>query len=511
MQVEQHDLTAAQKDYAVFLPAVSSFYSTYIGKQRFEKYVDDTRMPAGIPDMEMLNIFNNQKSLFPYRWALYSAGHANLDLTKHVPGEDMMRNRGSHTTLLCDSGGFQIAKGVWEGDWKDPKCPRAQKKREAALAWLDGMADYGMTLDIPTWTANVPGATEKTGIRDYNDAVAATHYNNEYFVKHRRGVAEGGTRFLNVLQGANHSEADQWYDLMKQYCDPKKYPGRHFNGWGMGGQNMCDAHLVLRRIVNLIHDGLLEQGIHDWMHFLGTSKLEWALLLTDIMRAVRRYHNPDFTISFDCASPFLATANGQLYHSIGCEDRGRFNYFMEPTADNKKYATDSRSFRDAVMQDRIHKQFEDSPVSARLKISDICVYAPGMLNKIGKEGKTSWDSFSYALLMGHNIWMHIEAVQRSNREYDAGLIPSMLVDEKFNLILIRDIIDKIFSLKDRNKSLNLIDHYQRLWEQVIGTRGYTGRRANNAHTMFNTLFEIEETAEEGELDEWKLDELEAGQ
>ena len=31
-----------------------------------------------------------------------------------------------------------------------------------------------------------------------------------------------------------------------------------------------------------MHDGLLEEGLHDWMHFLGTSKLEWALLLTDI-------------------------------------------------------------------------------------------------------------------------------------------------------------------------------------------------------------------------------------
>ena len=508
---EQHDLTAAQQDYAVFLPAVSSFYSTYIGRQRFEPYVDATRMPAGLPDMEMLNIFNDQAGLFPYRWALYSAGHANLDLTKHDPREDMMRNRGKHTTLLCDSGGFQIAKGVWEGDWKDPTCPRAQKKRDAALKWLDGMADYGMTLDIPTWTANVPGATEKTGIRDYDDAVRATHYNNEYFVKHRRGVDNGGTKFLNVLQGANHGEADRWYDLMKQYCDPKQYPGRHFNGWGMGGQNMCDAHLVMRRIVTLIHDGLLEQGIHDWMHFLGTSRLEWALLLTDIMRAVRRYHNPDFTVSFDCASPFLATANGQLYHSIGIEDRGRFNYFMEPTADNKKYATDSRSFRDAVTQDGIHKQFEDSPISARLKISDICVYNPGDLNKIGKEGKTSWDSFSYALLMGHNVWMHLESVQRANRAYDSGIVPGMLLQESFDRITVRNIVDQVFSLKDRQQSLALVDHHKKLWEQIIGTRGHTGKRANNAHTMFNTLFSVEEKDSEGDLDESRLDQLEQQQ
>ena len=46
--------------------------------------------------------------------------------------------------------------------------------------------------------------------------------------------------------------------------------------------------------------------------FLGTSKLEWATLLTDIQRAVRKYLNENFTITFDCAS-FLATANGQIY------------------------------------------------------------------------------------------------------------------------------------------------------------------------------------------------------
>ena len=65
-------------------------------------------------------------------------------------------------------------------------------------------------------------------------------------------------------------------EQMKDYCDPVKYPDNHFNGWSMGGQNMCDVHLVLKRIVALHYDGLLQSGIHDVMHFLGTSKLEWA-------------------------------------------------------------------------------------------------------------------------------------------------------------------------------------------------------------------------------------------
>jgi hypothetical protein len=41
-----------------------------------------------------------------------------------------------------------------------------------------------------------------------------------------------------------------------------------------------------------------------------------------------------------------------------------------------------------------------------------------MLNKIGKEGKTSWDSFAYALMMNHNVECHIKAVQRANQLMD---------------------------------------------------------------------------------------------
>jgi len=503
--MEQHSFTDNQNDYAVFLPAISSFYAAYIGRQRTENYIDAARMPAGIPDMEQMNWLNPQKALFPYKYSLYSAGHADLDLTRVNPKEDMVRNRDPDTIMLADSGGFQIAKGVWPGQWANPKDKAAEKKREAVLKWQMGIATYGMTMDIPTWTYLDPKASKLCGIHSYDDAVNSTKFNNEYWINNRYG----DTKILNVLQGSSHAEADHWYDLMKDYCSPDKYQN-HFNGWGMGGQNMCDVHLVLKRMVNLIHDGLLEKGAHDWMHFLGTSKLEWAVLLTDIQRAVRKYHNSDFTISFDCASPFLATANGQLYHSIVAEHRGKWSYQMSPTADNKKYATDNRLFRDAVLQDGIHKTFEDSPISARLKISDVCHYKPGDLNKIGKEGKTSWDSFSYALLMGHNVWVHLEAVQRANRLYDSGIAPDMMVHPTDSHFDVRKIIDRIFSTKDRQKSLTIIEDHAKIWERVVGTRGFTGKRAVRPDTMFNSLFEYDEpaVAEPEELDQSLLDKLE---
>ena len=571
----QDNLTAKQKDYAVFLPAISGFYATYVGKQRDPvngPYVDPTRMPAGIKDMEMMNWLNSAKGLFPYRWSLYSGGHANLDLTKQDWSEDMVRNREAGTLMLGDSGGFQIAKGLWEGEWRDPTSPEvqakmaelkakgvehaldlkpdgtpkhdkngnkkyvkidhvknyqnlldaAQKKREAVVKWLDGVSDYGMTLDIPTWVIHDKNASDKCGITTLEEAVAATKYNNDYYMRHRKGAKNGGMKVLNVLQGANHADADRWYDTMKHYCDPALYPDTHFDGWSMGGQNMCDVHLVLRRLVALRHDGLLQEGIHDWMHFLGTSKLEWAVLLTDIQRAVRKYVNPAFTISFDCASPFLATANGQVYHHIDLPHNDKWCYRMSPIVDDKKYSTDTRPYGQAVVADKLVDHFDESPISLQLQMKDVCYYQPGMLNKIGKEGKTSWDSFSYALLMGHNVWMHLEAVQRANREYDNGSWPAMMWNQNGDHARFKDIVDAIFATPDRAEAEAIIEHYDRYWMDIVGTRGFKGKKAKNAHSQFNALFEevdVDNTDEDSiQLDEdfspdqlARLDQLEQDQ
>ena len=559
MAIEQDDLTKKQlntfglSEWAVFLPAISGFYATFIGKQRNEHYVDPARLPAGLTDMEQLNWLNSSKGLFPYKWSLYSGGHANLDLTKQDWGQDMVRNREPGTFILGDSGGFQIAKGLWPGEWRDPtstevqnklavlqaqgiqtvtnkkgkttkidpaaeyqkQIDAAQKKRDSVLKWLDGVSDYGMILDIPTWVIHDKKASAACGISTLAEAVAATKYNNLYFMAHRKGKANGGTKFLNVLQGDNHSSAESWYQEMKEFCDPAVYPDTHFDGWAMGGQNMCDVHLVLKRLVALRYDNLLQEGKHDWMHFLGTSKLEWAVLLTAIQKAVRKYVNPSFTISFDCASPFLATANGQVYHHIDLPPDDKWCYRMSPSVDDKKYSTDTRSYKDVIVNDGFVNHFDESPISKLLKIKDICIYKPGDLNKIGKEGKTSWDSFSYALLMGHNVWTHIEAVQRANREFAAGNHPAMMRRSTGDYAYFEDIVEAIFSAPDQDSANSIIEHYSSYWMEIIGTRGFKGKKTVNSNTMFNALFEHNtnsSAAETGdndsndlEFDESKLD------
>jgi len=497
----QDNLSLTQDpEWALFLPAVSSFYIAGLGKQRKgQNYFEQTRIPLRFNgDVEKLNFLNSKEGLYYYKWGLYSAGHANLDTTVDDPSESIIREREEGTFMLGDSGGFQILKGQWPADWKDPNCPRAMIKRKAVLKWMDTYMDYGMCLDIPSQSLTTFGMKDKNGnslhgISTIEEAISATHINNEYFINNRSGKC----KFLNVLQGRNHTQSDSWYEEMKKYCDPNIYPDNHFNGWAFGGQNKIDIHLTLRRIVGIIHDGLLCEGKHDLIHCLGTSILEYAVLFTDIQKAVRKYHNPSLQITFDCASPFFSAAKGLAYYNTTIQHNKKWSYQMEKTAEKKSYASDMRKYRDAVLAEGIHKQFTDSPVTDTLVMKDLCYRGQGFLGNHGKETKTSWDTLSYTLLQSHNVWMHMNAVQEANRQYEQGVVPKMLVHKFEGDNFFANIVDEIFSKKTKQESLDLIEYHSSYWKQFqSGSQGISGKKTVNAMTMFNELFTVEEEIEE---------------
>lgn len=499
--MDQDNLSAKHNpEWALFLPAVSSFYISGLGKQRKgEQYFDAARIPPAFNgDVEKLNFLNSKEGLYYYKWGLYSAGHANLDTTKNDSSESIIREREAGTFMLGDSGGFQILKGQWPADWKDPNCPKAMIKRKAVLNWMDTYMDYGMCLDIPSQSLRTFNLKDKNGnslhgISTIEQAISATHINNEYFIKHR----SGNCKFLNVLQGLTHTQSDTWYEEMKKYCDTTIYPDNHFNGWALGGQNKIDIHLMLRRLVGIIHDGLLVEGKHDLIHCLGTSILEYAVLFSDIQRAIRKYHNPKLQITFDCASPFFSAAKGLAYFNTNIEHNKKWSYSMEKTAEKKSYANDSRKYRDAVLAEGIHKTFTDSPVTDIMTLKDLCYRGQGFIGQHGKETKTSWDTLSYTLLQSHNVWMHMTAVQEANRQYDRGVIPKMIMNETFERIRFSELVDEIFSLNDRQKSLELIDLHSRFWMQMqSGSQGFSGKKTMNSMTMFDQLFEVANDVEE---------------
>jgi hypothetical protein len=74
---------------------------------------------------------------------------------------------------------------------------------------------------------------------------------------------------------------------------------------------------------------------------------------------------------------------------------------------------------------------------------------------------------------------------------------------------VAKIIDRIFAARDRSKSLQIIADHAKVWERVVGTRGFTGKRAVNSHSQFNSLFDTEEEEiPADDLDEGQLDKLE---
>jgi hypothetical protein len=225
-----------------------------------------------------------------------------------------------------------------------------------------------------------------------------------------RNRTPGATKFLNVLSGSNEENSKQWYDAVKHFSNKSFVQeaygdeNKTLEGYAFAGINMKHMYSVLSRLLDLREDGLLEGK--DWIHFLGTGRLNWACHLTSIQRQLRKHDNPNITLSFDAASPFVNTAYGQTYTHNEFRAK-RFGYFMDRAFDNKD-----------MKGSKMPMPFAHSPIMSRLTVGDICVLGHGDLNRNGKECTTSWDTLSYALYMGHSVYNHITATQEANRLAD---------------------------------------------------------------------------------------------
>jgi hypothetical protein len=81
----------------------------------------------------------------------------------------------------------------------------------------------------------------------------------------------------------------------------------------------------------------------------------------------------------------------------------------------------------------------------------------------------------------------------------------------------KDIVDAIFATPDRAEAEAIIEHYDRYWMDIIGTRGFKGKKAKSGRPMFDLLFEVDEETVDTEdddsvqLDQAALDQLEQEQ
>ena len=395
--------------WARYLPAISGFYTTHLGKDLSDPtFIPQDRVPAKFEHgIQGLNFLDPKDSYYHYPYGLFSAGHAERKLNKCDDREPMIHKRDREKTIIVgDSGGYQIATGVIKLDWTTVKGAGGDKLREEILRYLEHTADWSMTLDVPAFAA-LPPFSAKTGLTKFEDCLEVTEHNLHYFIKNR---VPGATKFLNVLSGSDADNSEQWYEAVKVFSQPDIVEAlgysrdRTLEGWAFAGCNMRQMKTTLSRLLDLRDDGLLEGK--DWIHFLGVGRLDWACYLTSIERQIKQHYNPNLNISYDCASGFLAVGGYGLLYDYNHFSSDRITYSMSPGLDNK----DLKGSQLAMPY--------GGPIMERLVAGDMCVMGHTDTNKHGKIGKTSWDTTSYALGMGHSVYNHIYAVQEINRLAD---------------------------------------------------------------------------------------------
>ena len=139
------------------------------------------------------------------------------------------------------------------------------------------------------------------------------------------------------------------------------------------------------------------------------------------------------------------------------------------------------------------------------------------LNKLGKiPNRTSWDSFSYALMMGHNVYCHIVAVQRAQQLMDIEIaktkdklswkhwkkVKSQDMSDEYsdwvprNILYFNSFVEDLFNTKDKTEAFAMIEQASPFLRSLEGARLQGGPKENE----FRNLFSFEEVTSANEVD-----------
>lgn len=351
------------KDQAVYVPSISPGYAIDVYNKRWAR-----PLPQGLKP-EDFDFLDPNNAFFRISHALYSAGQALKN--KHRPCIVTRRDR-NNTILICDSGGYQTAT--------QNKPFNTDAERKEILNWLETHADYAITLDAPTVALR-----ERPDYiyRSHQECLNATLIHLKYFQNHR---SNPHVRFLNALHGNSPAEADHWYNSVRKF---------DFEGFAFAGCLRLNIYEMIRRILTMLHDGTLEKV--QWIHVLGTNRLDTAVLLTTIQRAIKEHLGLNIRISFDTSTPFLNLSFGAA--------------ITLPKFDTSGMTIDQSDVPDGnqFMGSDVPWPWP-SPLGNRMVMGDVCVQT---LNGCYRDQQSSH------YVAHHNLGALCWAIALANRVFDA--------------------------------------------------------------------------------------------
>ncbi|PUE32274.1 hypothetical protein B9Z35_01625 [Limnohabitans sp. Jir61] len=327
---------------------------------------------------------------------LHSIGQYSVGKAPHSAINTANR---SQSTLVGDSGGYQIGKGTLKGlkyvqskQMKAADALAAWRNESAARAWitswLSSECDYAMTIDMPLWARASKGVNSPFHLCSPQELIAMTvqnlHYIDAFSPEH--------VKWLNVIQGGpTVVDAFAWWDQVKWFRK---------GGWAMAGSaGMAGGLFNMLAILLMMRDKNAFDAGQDWLHVLGVSTPFWAVALTSIQEGLR-HTNPALKVSFDSSSPFL---DGGRFEDVALTPA--FGNSTASWAIKKVNAPQQPSYANANCT--VSFPHQQSPLGKVLMVNELCVQAGMWQNR-------QYDSLSNALLTNHNIWVYLDAFKQAN-------------------------------------------------------------------------------------------------
>ena len=392
-----NNFAARWDGYAVFAPALQKSYAEFTLKPK--RQVRAGKTPGGLSPRD-LDFLSAKSALWHHPYALFSAGHYSSSVIK--PTNAVSARNTSQTTIIGDSGGYQIGTGALKEikGWGKVRKPekimdlwRDASAREWIVRWLNAYCDYSMTIDIPLWAKTNPKADDSPFRHLSFEQDIELTYESLKYIDDDRGRLGRKTKWLNVLHGLNSHQGTEaaWYARVKEF---------DFEGWAFASDTGVQGGIVnlLRRLKRMQEDQQLDNK--EWLHFLGLSRIKSAVILTAIQRSLRQSCSPDIQISYDSASASLNAGKAEMADvpKDFSSDESTWTFSTErfPNSEAIAQSTEIVPF-----------PYQSSPLAGYVSVNDMNYQA-------GIQHRNKFDTLSYQLLINHNLYVRVQRLVEAN-------------------------------------------------------------------------------------------------
>ena len=245
---------------AIYIPAYSdglmSMFYSMTDKEIANKYQPDFKQ------QKSLRIYNRKYDAYFYNpYILISAG---TQYNKQNFREKL--DIGDECKIFVDSGGYQLAMGTVNKD---------KFTDEVALKWSEANGNIFPILDRPAFSK----------LYDYDFSLKTSVNSAKYYHENR---SKSDAYVLNVLQGENKDDMENWYKHISKY---------KFEGWGFGGSK-GNLALIGMAILTLLNNGEFDREDCKYLHIFGVSSNEAMVYIQFIQKMLNR-QNIDIQLTYD--------------------------------------------------------------------------------------------------------------------------------------------------------------------------------------------------------------------